>query len=214
MARPVHADPVATKRRLLRAARSAFASQGYDATSLRQIAADAGLTLGTIFHYFGSKSGLYEACVSGARDALDADIAPVGVLLAELAASVQDQDALPLVLERSVRQGFRAARVHQEALRLILRPLVDQGALAPDWANHGLVPFLVETTDALACRLELEPGDLRLRLQSVVALGVRYALASAAELARLAAIPEADAVAHFETHLVTVALQLLLPRAR
>lgn len=61
MARRSVADAAATRTRILASARSLFAAQGYAAASAREIAAAAGVTVGALFHHFGSKAGLFRA---------------------------------------------------------------------------------------------------------------------------------------------------------
>ncbi|MER6504910.1 TetR family transcriptional regulator [Streptomyces sp. NPDC001455] len=51
-------DAAATRRRLLDAAHDLFAEQGYEATTVRSIAARAGVNQALLFRYFGSKQGL------------------------------------------------------------------------------------------------------------------------------------------------------------
>jgi AcrR family transcriptional regulator len=46
---------------LVRAGRARFAEQGYDAASLEDIAADARVTTGAIYHHFSGKKGLFLA---------------------------------------------------------------------------------------------------------------------------------------------------------
>ncbi|MCF6470631.1 TetR/AcrR family transcriptional regulator [Nonomuraea sp. MG754425] len=53
-------DREATRARLLEAARLRFAREGYDATSVRDIARDSGVDATLIFRYFGSKKQLFE----------------------------------------------------------------------------------------------------------------------------------------------------------
>ncbi|MFD7061134.1 TetR/AcrR family transcriptional regulator [Streptomyces sp. NPDC059906] len=53
-------DRAATRAALLAAARARFALVGYDATSVRDIARDAGVDATLIFRYFGSKERLFE----------------------------------------------------------------------------------------------------------------------------------------------------------
>jgi AcrR family transcriptional regulator len=55
--------PNTTRAAILEAARRRFASAGYDATSLRTVAADAGVDVGVLLHFFGSKDGLFRAAV-------------------------------------------------------------------------------------------------------------------------------------------------------
>ena len=51
----------ATRQALLDAARAAFGSQGYAATSLDEIVAAAGVTKGALYHHFADKEGLFRA---------------------------------------------------------------------------------------------------------------------------------------------------------
>lgn len=62
-----------TTDRLLEVARRAFAEQGFAATSLDALAADAGVTRGALHHHFGNKAGLFEAVLRQ----IDAEIAVI-----------------------------------------------------------------------------------------------------------------------------------------
>jgi AcrR family transcriptional regulator len=55
--------PGNTRDAVLDAARRAFAARGYQAASLRAIAADAGVDPGMVRHFFGSKAGLFQAAM-------------------------------------------------------------------------------------------------------------------------------------------------------
>src|SRR5262245_55143670 len=70
--------PSTTRAALLEAARRRFAEGGYDATSIRAIAADAGVDPAVALHFFGSKDGLFRAAVGWPFDP-----APVLARLAE-----------------------------------------------------------------------------------------------------------------------------------
>ena len=63
--RPGHQD---TRGQILDAAQQAFASRGFAATSIRAIAADAGVDAALIHHYFDSKQQLFLATVSLPHD--------------------------------------------------------------------------------------------------------------------------------------------------
>jgi AcrR family transcriptional regulator len=52
-----------TRADILSAARSRFASQGYDGTTLRTVAADVGVDAALLIRYFGSKRDLFAAAV-------------------------------------------------------------------------------------------------------------------------------------------------------
>ncbi len=218
MARPTKADAQATRRRLLLAATAAFSRRGLDGTTLRSVAQEAGVTMPTIHHYFGSKQGLFDACRERALQELASELVPLGTFMG----SVRDQvvisasTELPPLVERLVREGSRAARSHRMALQLVWRPLVDDGGLDPVWTETVLEPFLGQITTALAPALDRSPLSLRLDIQGVVALTLRYALSTPAHLAQLAGLPApsspADAeeiVAALDNHLVSLAQRLL-----
>jgi len=78
---------------ILAGAERLFARYGYDAVSTKQLAAEAGLTIGALYHYFPSKDAVYAATIqrafgtrprfpTGIRDA----ITPAEQRLAQLAA--------------------------------------------------------------------------------------------------------------------------------
>lgn len=68
-------------RHIARAAARLFASQGYDATSVREIVAAAGVTKPTLYYHFGSKAGLANALLNAPLSRLMADLR--GVLQSE-----------------------------------------------------------------------------------------------------------------------------------
>src|SRR6478609_2627172 len=64
---------------VLEAARSRFARFGYDATTIRGVAADAGVDPALVMHFYGSKEGLFAAAI------LDIQTSAMESLLAILA---------------------------------------------------------------------------------------------------------------------------------
>ncbi|RYX89142.1 MAG: TetR/AcrR family transcriptional regulator [Bradyrhizobiaceae bacterium] len=52
-----------TRAKLIEAARKAFASKGYAASSMDDLTAAAGLTRGALYHNFGDKKGLLQAVI-------------------------------------------------------------------------------------------------------------------------------------------------------
>ena len=64
-------DAAQTRHDLLRAARHRFARDGYSATTVRDIANDAGVNVALINRYFDSKEGLFEACIARVGEELD-----------------------------------------------------------------------------------------------------------------------------------------------
>jgi len=62
-------DSAATKASLLDAAASLFAERGFDRTTVRDIAREAGVNQALLFRYFGSKEALFEEVIArGGRE--------------------------------------------------------------------------------------------------------------------------------------------------
>lgn len=78
-------DAGITRQVLLRAARRRFALHGYASTTVREIAADAGVNVALINRYFASKEGLFEACLTRAAEELGR---PLSVTLSQVVDSV------------------------------------------------------------------------------------------------------------------------------
>lgn len=77
-----------TRAKLIRAARQAFASQGYAAASMDDLTATAGLTRGALYHNFGDKKGLLQAVI----EEIDAEM--VARLRAEIDPTLSAWEAL------------------------------------------------------------------------------------------------------------------------
>jgi len=54
---------------LMEVGRSVFASHGYEATSIKEIAQKAGVSKPIVYEHFGAKEGLYAAIVDREMDA-------------------------------------------------------------------------------------------------------------------------------------------------
>jgi len=107
---------------ILDAARKAFAGNGYDATSLRGVARDAGVDPALVHHYFGSKAGMFAAATSVPVDlpkalesAAGGDPEELGERLVTLFLSVWDNtpDRSPLLAL------IRGAASHEDSARLL-----------------------------------------------------------------------------------------------
>jgi AcrR family transcriptional regulator len=98
--RPPGATSELTRRRILGAARICFARTGYAATTNKEIGEQAGVSPAAIYLYFDSKTALYMATVTDAKEEL----------MARYKTAIADHT--------SVREGFRAflvtsAEVHE-----------------------------------------------------------------------------------------------------
>src|SRR2546426_2299318 len=69
--------------KILDAARAQFGERGFDAPSIAEIGAGAGISKSVLYHYFGSKAGLYEALLEheaqGLIEAVAAAVPPPDV---------------------------------------------------------------------------------------------------------------------------------------
>ncbi len=189
MSRPVNADAAATQSRLIETAVQHFALHGAEATSLRKVATEAGVSLATVHYYFGTKSRLYDACIESLHGSIALGLAPMQEMFAEITEQLDDAQLdisnLNEMVETLVRLGFGFARGHQDLLRLIMRPLIEGGELDARWRERTLVPFLDATAEALGKATKSSPADLRFAVQTIVAVGMRYALSSPKELVQL-----------------------------
>ena len=198
MARPVGADAELTKQRVLGAAAHLFADKGEGQTSMRQIAGEAGVSLGTVHHYFGSKAKLYEACI-------EAMYAELGDLRDRLLGQFESGAVPRQVVDDGIRSAFRFVREHQSAVRLIMRDVVEVGEVDPGRRARFVNPSLDHAVALLQPILGGDAFEVRLTLQSFVNVLVRYAISTEAELSHMAALPERKALAAVEDHLVKLA---------
>jgi AcrR family transcriptional regulator len=60
--------PSSTREQIITAAAARFAAAGYDATSVRQVAADAGVDPALVRRFFGDKEGLFSAVAAALID--------------------------------------------------------------------------------------------------------------------------------------------------
>ncbi len=180
-----------------------FSGAGAGGTSIRDIARAAGVSLATVHHYFGSKDGLYQACVDAMYVELDA-------LRTQLEPLLLSGGDLKSMLDRIVRATYRFARSHRAAIRLILRDVLDTGQVRADRRARHVLPFLSQGAAVLSMMLNRPAAQLRLELQTLNHVVVRYALTVDAELMLVAGVAtETEAVQAVEDHLVSMAQRML-----
>lgn len=202
MGRPIQADAGLTQKRILEAASHLFGERGAGAVSVRDIAKEAGFTLATVHHYFGTKEGLYDACIQAMYVELES-------LRQNLEPALRARTTLEMV-EATVRASFRFALDHRGANRLLMRTILDTGHLEPTRRQNVHLPFLERGGMVLAAAFDRDPNEMRLVVQSIMHLIVRYALTAPDELALLShAENEEAALTAIEDHLVRIALSLL-----
>ncbi len=104
-------DPERTKARLLRAALKEFASHGYAGARVARIARNARANQRMVYHYFGSKEGLYEATYIHLDGEMIRRLAPILERLG--------QDPVKGFAD-AVRQVFDQVRQHPTLSRLFV----------------------------------------------------------------------------------------------
>ncbi|MFB2771958.1 TetR/AcrR family transcriptional regulator [Pelatocladus sp. BLCC-F211] len=158
-----------------------FSEQGYDATSIKQIAAAAGVAVGLLYHYFPSKSEVLRAILE--RHSF---LPELRVLLL-----VEHGEATTRVL-RDVAEDFSALLDRKEALfRLIVRESQNNPEVAA--CLHAVVEEGIAALGAyLETRVqvgELRPHDTALTARTLLGTVVTT------HLARLPICPWAELVA-------------------
>lgn len=104
---------------IVRSAVRLFAARGYDLVSTKEIASEAGLTIGALYHHFPSKQALYEAAMLLVLDELPE-------------APVTDEGLAPrAALERLVAWITMAISTDSETARLLRREFADPKLTRP-----------------------------------------------------------------------------------
>jgi AcrR family transcriptional regulator len=120
-------DPEGRRRAVLAAARRLFAANGYAQTSVRAIAAAAGVNQALVVTYFGGKEALFMEVVGGftiSREALTGGVDGMGARLARMYVdrweNMADDDPRPALA--------RSALSHEGSARLLSSALAEQHA--------------------------------------------------------------------------------------
>ncbi len=152
-----------TRAAILRAAREAFAAKGFSGTTIRGIAADAGVDAALVHHYFRTKDDLFLA-------ALELPIDPREVLSAAAVGPIEEAG------ERFLRAFLSVwdDPVKQPALLAVARGIVDPAGQR--LVSQGFIPVVVVP---LGQALGLDRPELRMPLVASQVVGLillRYVL--------------------------------------
>jgi AcrR family transcriptional regulator len=127
-----------TKEEILAVATRQFGALGYDATTIRGVATDAGVDPALVMHFFGSKPELFAAAVNWPFDPakeiqrVGADPGEVGKRLVELFVSTWDAEE-----KRNPIVALLRAAMNQESAARQLRDFIEQEILGPLLAALG-----------------------------------------------------------------------------
>src|SRR5918998_4334393 len=149
---------------ILDAAERLFAEQGYDATSLTQVGAAAGVSRGTPGYFFRSKAGLYQAVL----DRSFAEVSDAG--RAGRARALASNETPETILAGAVSDYFDFLAARPNFVRLIEREALNGGRL-PEGVSH--LSAGQEALAAISAELGLDDaqsGDAAQLLLSIISL--------------------------------------------
>lgn len=163
-------DAALTQRALIRAARRRFATDGYRATTVRQIAADVGVNVALINRYFESKEGLFEACMQRTSNELDSQTPPgatdidgvIERLILHVVNAPDGDDPLQLLLLLRSSGDENADGIRRRTLEHFTRRLAAAAGWNPDAPDTD--PILLRAQLAIATML----GVVMLRTSAAV----------------------------------------------
>jgi AcrR family transcriptional regulator len=154
----VTTDTTSSPERILQSALSLFSEKGYDATSVREICTASGITKPTLYHFYGSKEGVYRALVEGALERFRGELAEV----------MAGEAPLRERLQQMTLTYFEAAQSEPDLARFILALTHDPPSSAP---RTDFLPFyddilasVTRVIEEAVARGELSPGPVDVRL--------------------------------------------------
>lgn len=149
--------------RILHEALRLFAYNGYGSTSVREVAEASGITKPTLYYYFGSKEGLFQALVDqhldGLHQLVEATVSGPGPAVARIEAfvseyllgAIDNAEGIRFMLTCSLPSASDQPRCdvvqrhlqYVEPLAEVIRQGIAGGELRPDLDAHTAVVALV-----------------------------------------------------------------------
>ena len=136
-------DPEASRKRLLEAGVKVFSERGLDGGSVSMIARAARINRRMLYHYFGSKEGLYRAAFRHAYEQLSS----AEVELADMALPAEE------LLARLIRSYYDFHASHPQHVRLLMWENLRQGKAAKEADIGSIKTPIIE-----ALRIALDRG--------------------------------------------------------
>jgi len=207
MARPKNVSSGDTWQQIVNAANRVFTEDAPHGITLRRVASEAGVSLGTLTHYFATRDQLIDCFLKQLHDRYQA------IYCDKLRRWRRGADPWRLV-EQSVRETFRAARDFRGLLSYRIGCLVS-GDL--DHRSDPLhLPLMAVAQSLLTDVLGLPPPQVMLVATSITYLIGRYAMSPVEELVRWSGIEEEEsdwarlvALRQAEDHLVWMVRRLV-----
>src|SRR3954465_15238226 len=107
---PSRGEAGAVALHIARVAARLFASQGYEATSVRAIVEAAGVTKPTLYYHYGSKEGLAQALLTVPMSRMNEDLQRI----------LESSDGPVTKLERMIEAHFASCREDPDRTRFFL----------------------------------------------------------------------------------------------
>jgi AcrR family transcriptional regulator len=199
--------------RILVAAEEVFANQGFDATSVRQVAREAGVPMALVLYHFGDKLGLYRAIFEVRAPAI-IEQRKAGLALADL--EPDPERKLDLILKAMLvpMLRLRAAEQSNRFGRLIAREISDPASIERGIVKDMLDPIAEAVITRLASVLpDRSKAEIHWIFQILVG-AVIYPMADGGRIRRLSrgAADPADIEATVAT-MINILLDGIRPRA-
>ena len=187
---PVRRLPRAQRReQILTAATEAFARSGFAATSLEDIAAEAGITRVILYRHFDSKNDLYQAVLDRMCVRLDAHVAePVGGFTDAsidglLDAAVESPAGFRLLFQHALREQEFSERIEKFRADITAAAFLQISVLVPDeglarWAAQLAPAVAIEAIIAWLDAGQPDPARAAARVRQAVMGVIGAALAS------------------------------------
>ncbi len=118
------------KERIVSSAKSLFAAKGFAATGLREIAANAGVSLGNIYNHFQSKEEIFQSVFDSKQ--IEESLADTFVLIA---------DDFPLNIDKVILSIKRTVDANYELYRIVYIDLIEFGAVNTNRLLENLLSF-------------------------------------------------------------------------
>jgi AcrR family transcriptional regulator len=188
-AAPVRRLPrVQRREQILAAATEAFAESGFAATSLEEIAAEAGVTRAILYRHFDSKTDLYQAVLDRMCTRLDAHVAePVGGFTDAsidglLEAAAESPAGFRLLFKHALREPEFSERIEKFRADITAAAFLQVSALVPDqalarWAAQLAPVVAIEAVIAWLDAGQPDPSRAAARVRQAI-IGVVGAAAA------------------------------------
>ncbi len=192
-----------TRDRILQVALPLFAQHGYAGTSVRSIAGAAQVNVATLAYHFEDKEGLYLTVVQHLHEQLQHNLPAVPPAAPDPAETIHSW----------VEMGWRFVQEHLDHVRILVRHVLDTGALPPVILDRWSQPALSFAEELVGV---FRPGwsstQRRLLVVSMMHLIVRLSLEDPDQLAQMAKLQPGDNDAQIVDWLTQMLLlQLGLP---